>query len=348
MKKINQRFGAGVMHFPVLSLLLALSVCLLMTSPARAALVYDQGTADDSYILNGYQVWVFNNGFHEWEVPDGVTHADIMLVAGGGAGAGSLTATLGARGGGGGAGGLIFLQNYELTPGSYALEIGTGGASTGANGEDTTFGSFTAVGGGGGGGGNNLSTRLGRDGGSGGGGSGNQANYAGGDGTVGQGTSGGAGFGGNASQGSGGGGGGFSQAGFSASSINIGGNGGSGFNASSYCGIGFGDGGWGAGGGGGSGNTGTSGIGGQGGGGNGVTVGSGGDAMANTGGGGGGVRNSGDFVKVGYGADGIVVIRAMIPAVPEPGTALLMVLGGVAVGYFRRSVAAKESRSSTR
>lgn len=75
-----------------------------------------------------------------------------MIGAGGGGGGGSQG--IGAPGGGGGGGGGSYLRKFILSPAaSYAYAVGAGGAggaagaNAGANGGDTTFGSFTAPGG---------------------------------------------------------------------------------------------------------------------------------------------------------------------------------------------------------
>ena len=120
---------------------------------------------------------------------------DYLLVAGGGGG------SSGGIGGGGGAGGMLSATGYSLALGSNPVVIGTGGptwvSGLVANGEDTTFASFTALGGGGGAG-NGASSG---NGGSGGGGHGYASAY--GTGTVGQGNNGGAGAGGGGSHGAG-------------------------------------------------------------------------------------------------------------------------------------------------
>jgi hypothetical protein len=76
------------------------------------------------------------------------TTCDILVVGGGGAGGGSYV------GGGGGAGGYVYIPNFSLN-GSYSIKVGRGGYSrslgiVGENGQDSTFGIYTAVGGGGG------------------------------------------------------------------------------------------------------------------------------------------------------------------------------------------------------
>ena len=79
---------------------------------------------------------------------------DVLLVGGGGgAGANSSTQT-DYRGGGGGGGGVIYVRNFPVAAGDYAITVGPGGAvNTGAagttvNGGNTTAFDFTAFGGG--------------------------------------------------------------------------------------------------------------------------------------------------------------------------------------------------------
>lgn len=116
--------------------------------------------------------------------------ADVLIVAGGGAGGWDV-------GGGGGAGGLLS-QSTSLSAGSYTITVGAGATSNGSGtgfpapsgGNSSAFG-LTALGGGGGG---DYSGGDGGAGGSGGGGSGyTGGNNPGGVGTSGQGNAGGAG-----------------------------------------------------------------------------------------------------------------------------------------------------------
>jgi len=98
-----------------------------------------------------------------------------ILVVGGGGGGGRNKNTDYRGGGGGGAGGLIHLQNYNISSGNYAIKVGNGGTKTssiGNNGQNSSFYDLIAIGGGGGGaaGGVVVLDRNGRSGGSGGGG----------------------------------------------------------------------------------------------------------------------------------------------------------------------------------
>ena len=143
----------------------------------------------------GYQVQAFTEtGSHTWQVPAGVTRADVLVVGGGGGGGGVI-------GGGGGAGGLIFESNYNLNPDSQInISVGQGGeGGTGWNtttqngkpGQNSSFANLTAIGGGGGFhyGGNTTSTQA--NGGSGGGGANGSPTGVGGNNTAGQGNIGG-------------------------------------------------------------------------------------------------------------------------------------------------------------
>ncbi|MBT3249409.1 MAG: site-specific integrase [Candidatus Pacebacteria bacterium] len=229
--------------------------------------------------------------------PNGVGNVEYLVVAGGGGG-GHFS------GGGGGAGG--YLTGTTNASGSSTITVGNGGAggtTQGGDGDDSIFGSITALGGGGGANGAN-----GNSGGSGGGGASNS--YTGGTGTVGQGYdggdgNGGGGYGGNA------GGGGASEAGEDGIP-NVNGAGGDGL-SSSITGSAVTRGG----GGGGSGDgysaaLKTGGAGGAGGGGAGGYTGAGNAGTANTGGGGGGggrASGGGAGYNGGAGGSGIVIIK---------------------------------------
>jgi hypothetical protein len=108
--------------------------------------------------------------------------ADVLVIAGGGAGAYGYA-------GGGGAGGLLYFPATALTTGSYTATIGAGGTistsgyNTGGNGNNSQFGSLTPVCYGGGGGA--IYGNTGNSGGSGGGGG--WSGGSGGSGTSGQG-----------------------------------------------------------------------------------------------------------------------------------------------------------------
>ena len=103
---------------------------------------------------------------------------DILVVGGGGSGGKPY------EGGGGGGGGYVYLQNINMTQGSYNVSVGKGGGNrtfafgnsdseNGANSSITGGINYTAIGGAGGGGGIYLDVNalcIGKDGGSGGGG----------------------------------------------------------------------------------------------------------------------------------------------------------------------------------
>jgi hypothetical protein len=157
--------------------------------------------------------------------------ADILVVAGGGAG--SI--------GGGGAGGLLAFGSQSLTATNYTVTVGGGGTAltnnvtSGSQGTGSQFGALTATVGGGSGGlnDNNTSPATLLNGGSGGGSGGAGGGFApNGTGTSGQGNNGGN-FGGiTASPFPGGGGGGAGAVGSNAPATNTGGNGGIGATSS--------------------------------------------------------------------------------------------------------------------
>jgi len=144
-------------------------------------------------------------GTTTWTPPTGVSSVEVLVVAGGGGGGGLWV------GGGGGAGGLLYYgqespragTSYSVS-GPVTVTVGDGGQGgydyqVGANGQNSVFGTLTAIGGGGGAAWNLAGT----SGGSGGGGS--MPSHPGGNNTTGQGYPGGAG-GSNPNRGGGGGG----------------------------------------------------------------------------------------------------------------------------------------------
>ena len=124
---------------------------------------------------------------------------DVLVVAGGGGAGGGTT---GSYGGGGGAGGMLTSTGYSTKNGVfYSVAVGAGGTGgtintnpRGGSGNNSVFGTLTAVGGGGGGSGNygNFPNAIatGGDGGSGGGSGYAAIAAAGGTGTSGQGNNG--------------------------------------------------------------------------------------------------------------------------------------------------------------
>jgi len=261
-----------------------------------------------------------------WTCPAGVTQIEVLVVAGGGVGGGR-------HAGGGGGGGVIYNSSFPVTPSTvytvtvaasasgFALNTSYGGR--GNNGNNSVFGTLTAIGGGGGGGYADGNTTVdGANGGSGGGGAGAFGLSGGtgpgsigkpGLGTVGQGYNGGmnpsqsyGSYGVGANQWSAGGGGGAGGPGFNAIHP-VGGNGGPGVQYSISGTATFYGGGGGGAGEGGAGTT-NGGAGGAGGGGDGCstynpTTGTAG--AASTGGGGGGSRDAAGAA----GGSGIVIIR---------------------------------------
>jgi hypothetical protein len=234
------------------------------------------------------------------------TVCDILIVAGGGGGGTNA-------GAGGGAGGLILLESTTVIAGSYDIKVGNGGAggttsnagTLASNGNNSSFGSYTAIAGGAG---VNSGGANGNSGGSGGGaGNDGSGNKSGGAGTTGQGFKGGDGTVPGGSDRTGGGGGGAGGPGQNSVSSTRAGNGGVGRNMSLIFGTSVGQAGWFAGGGGGGVHSGTGGTGGQGGGGSENVAG-----VNGTGGGGGGGRSPNNGLK---GGSGIVIIRYKIPII---------------------------------
>jgi len=231
----------------------------------------------------------------------------VVVVGGGGSGGGSADNR---AGGGGGAGGYQEDAEMLLTPGSYSITVGAGGASPGVdtqgnNGATSSVGTMIVAAGGGGGGRSNSTTGTGGTSGASGGGGGSTSSQAGGTGITGQGNNGGSGV----DSRSGGGGGGANEAGQAGNpgGSQRGGDGGDGI-ASSITGTSVT---YGGGGGGASGFAVADSAGGTGGGGSGPgsTDGlphNGGTGSANTGGGGGGGTRGGDG---GAGGAGVVIIR---------------------------------------
>ncbi len=133
------------------------------TSAATAAAVTATCSPSSSTIDSAYTVLSFTSvGTCFWNVPTGVTTADVLVVGGGGGGAGTYTTGTGGSGGGGGGGGAYFANAVPLTPTQLLqLVIGAGGSggittnlrpgSEGSPGGDSAFTTLTAGGGGGGG-----------------------------------------------------------------------------------------------------------------------------------------------------------------------------------------------------
>lgn len=257
-------------------------------------------------------------GTTSWTCPAGVNNVEVLVVAGGGGGGGGFDTWAG--GGGGGAGGLIYRDNYAVSPGSsYTVTVGDGGAGGvgsnspryGASGQNSLFDSLIAVGGSGGNAWNSSTGSTAPTGGSGGGGQNSSGPFPGAAGTAGQGHNGGPGmaYTGN-NQSSAGGGGGAGGVGGGPTTAHGGGGGlGLAFDITGTSVI------YAAGGGGGGGVYGggsqCGGFGGNGTGQNGTA------ATANTGGGGGGAGstvNPNGSTTGGKGGSGIVVLRYSIPS----------------------------------
>ena len=156
---------------------------ITVTSPASSAAgpvdvtVTTPGGTSATSSADIYRYFVIQSfttvGATSWTVPTGVTHAELLVVAGGGSG-GSFNVNSGP--GGGGAGGLIYNSSYNLTGlTNVQIYVGAGGASipagggVGKNGMFSAFDKVNATGGGGGGASGSAPSN-GLNGGSGGGG----------------------------------------------------------------------------------------------------------------------------------------------------------------------------------
>jgi hypothetical protein len=118
----------------------------LQTAPVTPNTYID--SSGNIYAIESYTYTGIANTADYTRVFTNSTTCDILLVGGGGSGGGSYV------GGGGGAGGYVYIPNFSLN-GSYSIKVGRGGNSrshgiVGENGQDSTFGIYTAVGGGGG------------------------------------------------------------------------------------------------------------------------------------------------------------------------------------------------------
>lgn len=249
--------------------------------------------------ITGYTIHTFTSS-GTFTVTSGSCNAQVLVVAGGGGGGTWV-------GAGGGGGGVVENNSYALTAQSYSVTVGQGAPrasanGTGANGDNSVFGSITAIGGGGGG------AYPPMDGSSGGSGGGAVRAATPGSGTAGQGYDGGFGTGLISAGGGGAGGVGGNAVG------DLGGVGGPGKSSSitgSTVYYGGGGGGWSFG------YTATGALGGSGGGGrgssgdnNGIPDGiQAGDGSPNTGGGGGGGWYHDYGYEGGGGGSGIVIIR---------------------------------------
>jgi hypothetical protein len=270
-------------------------VAKLGTTPAIAP----YATGGDTIMTDGtywYHTFLSSGTF----TPQKGLSCDVLVVAGGGSGAGTYGNQ---SSGGGGAGGFQTFSSQSVST-AQTVTVGAGGAAVNTNsitfgnaGSNSQFGSLTASVGGGRGGAAAGAASVGGS----GGGAGNQTYPTGAAGTLGQGFAGG--NGGGVNEGAGGGGG-ASAVGANNSTVN-GGNGGAG-SASSLSGSSVT---YAGGGGGSSGSTGTQGQGGAGGGGAAGSGAAGTNGTVNSGGGGGGCYGNTPANLSGAGGSGIVVVR---------------------------------------
>jgi hypothetical protein len=236
--------------------------------------------------------------------PESDGYVEILVVAGGGGGGrkndGSIVGA-----GGGGAGGLLHETMYSISTDSISVVVGDGGiggivgVNHSANGEDSVFGAYTALGGGGGGVSTKTGSNKGADGGSGGGG---RWESIGGKGEIGPPRQGYDGTGYDATNQNGGGGGGYSSN-ATPNATNSAGSGGDGIEKFGFV--------YAGGGGGGAFGTNAFGLGGLGGGGDGGNnTANGGNGSLYTGGGGGGAGGGpSGSANGGKGGSGIVIVR---------------------------------------
>ena len=132
------------------------------------------GTITDVTVgARNYKVHTFT-GNGTFVSPIGVSAIDILIAAGGGSGGGGAGGN--DVGGGGGSGGVL-VGTLPISPGSYPVVVGAGGAavgdkSTGNDGQDSSFNTTYLAKGGGGGGRGWWPSGNGNNGGSGGGGGG--------------------------------------------------------------------------------------------------------------------------------------------------------------------------------
>jgi hypothetical protein len=117
----------------------------------RGLILHLDAAIDESYPQSG-TTW--------YDLSDKIENVDVLVVGGGGAGGHNGTNN-DIAGGGGGAGGLIYKKGYQITN-SNTITVTVGAGGTGAptaggstlptNGQDSVFGTLTAIGGGKGGG----------------------------------------------------------------------------------------------------------------------------------------------------------------------------------------------------
>lgn len=105
-------------------LILGGSLSLLFSAASAQTTTYSD-PADNGTAANRYTV------------PSGQQHKVTIRVWGAGGGGGSRTSNN--RGGGGGGGGAYSQVTYTLTPGNYTVNVGNGGAASGADGGDSYF-----------------------------------------------------------------------------------------------------------------------------------------------------------------------------------------------------------------
>lgn len=129
--------------FLIIALLAPNAFNLFPTAAATSGITAVGGTITT---YGSYKIHTFtSSGF--FNVTAGSGNIEVLVVAGGGGTGGTTAQTYK---GGGGAGGIRNSSSYAVTPQSYAVTVGAGGAAN-ANGGNSVFGTLTATGGGHGG-----------------------------------------------------------------------------------------------------------------------------------------------------------------------------------------------------
>jgi len=106
-----------------------------------------------SITVNGPTRTTYSNST-SFNAPAGMTSLDVLVVAGGGGGGSAGQNLNSEKGGGAGGGGLIYRPGFPVSAGSnYTVTVGNGGTNpaiknTGNIGQNSVFGSLTAIGGG--------------------------------------------------------------------------------------------------------------------------------------------------------------------------------------------------------
>lgn len=139
----------------ITNLFLVLFLCTFsLTFSQNGDEIFVENIGGTDYVIHKFTT----TGTSSFTPPSGITEVDVLVVGGGGAGIENLSYS-GAGGSGGGAGGYVYKTNFNISSlGSpITVEVGAGGLKranpngTGVSnsGEDSNFGTITALGGGG-------------------------------------------------------------------------------------------------------------------------------------------------------------------------------------------------------